>query len=160
MKTRKLFTLLLLWLVAAGAWAKDAIVICQYDGTVAKFAFTEKPVVTDSSTELVMTTSKTSVQYPINLLRKIYFDVDDTASGVEEVKDFQPKDVQFSFRDGDLVVSGGKAGAVVNIYRLNGAVVGQFRLDGNGCITIPTGNLSGGMYIVNTKQMSFKFRKP
>ena len=160
MKTRNLFTLLLLWLTAAGAWAQNTIVVCQNDGTMARFAFTEKPVVTYSAGELVMTTNKTSVQYPINLLRKIYFDVDDTASGVEEVKDFQPKDVQFSFRDGDLVVSGGKAGAVVNIYRLNGALVGQFRLDGNGSVTIPTGSLSKGLYIVKTKQVSFKFRKP
>ena len=160
MKTRKLFTLLLLWLVAAGAWAKDAIVICQYDGTVAKFAFTEKPVVTYSSTELVMTTSKTSVQYPINRLMKIYFDVGENSDGIKNVEASQPEDVQFAFRDGALVVSGGEAGAIVNLYRLDGVSAGQLRLDGNGSVTIPTGSLSQGFYIVKTKQLSFKFRKP
>ena len=160
MKTRKLFIFLLLWLPAAGAWAQNAIAVWQSDGTVAKFAFTEKPVVTYSANELVMTTTKTSVRYPINRLQKVVFDVDENVNSVEDVKSLPSGDVKFSFRDGSLVVSGGKAGAVVNIYRLNGAVVGQFRLDGNGCITIPTSNLSGGMYIVNTKQMSFKFRKP
>ena len=160
MKTRKLFTLLLLWLTAAGAWAQDAIVICQYDGTVAKFAFTAKPVVTYSAGELVMTTSKTSVQYPINLLRKIYFDVDDTASGVEDVDASRSEDVQFAFRDGVLVVSGGEADAVVSLYRIDGVAVGQFRLDGNGSVSIPTGSLGKGLYIVKTNQVSFKFRKP
>ena len=159
MKTRNLFILLLLWLTAAGAWAQNAIVVCQNDGTMAKFAFTEKPVVTYSAGELVMTTNKTSVQYPMNRLLKIYFDVAEVPDGID-VEVTQPEDVQFAFRDGALVVSGGEAGAIVNLYRLDGVSAGQFRLDGNGTVTIPTGSLSKGLYIVKTKQISFKFRKP
>ena len=159
MKTRNLFTLLLLWLTAAGAWAQNAIVVCQNDGTMAKFAFTEKPVVTYSAGELVMTTNKTSVQYPMNRLLKIYFDVAEVPDGID-VEVTQPEDVQFAFRDGALVVSGGEAGAIVNLYRLDGVSAGQFRLDGNGSVTIPTGSLSKGVYIVKTNQVSFKFRKP
>ena len=159
MKTRNLFTLLLLWLTAAGAWAQNTIVVCQNDGTMARFAFTEKPVVTYSAGELVMTTNKTSVQYPINRLMKIYFDVAEVPDGID-VEVTQPEDVQFAFRDGALVVSGGEAGAIVNLYRLDGVSAGQFRLDGNGTVTIPTGSLSKGLYIVKTKQVSFKFRKP
>ena len=160
MKTRKLFTLLLLWLTASGAWAQNAIVVCQKDGTVARFAFTEKPVVTYSAGELMMTTNKTSVQYPINRLMKIYFDVGENSDGIKNVEASKQEDVQFTFRDGALVVSGGKSGAIVNLYRLDGVSAGQFRLDGNGSVTIPTGNLSQGFYIVKTKQLSFKFRKP
>ena len=159
MKTRNLFILLLLWLTAAGAWAQNPIVVCQNDGTMAKFAFTEKPVVTYSAGELVMTTNKTSVQYPMNRLLKIYFDVAEVPDGID-VEVTQPEDVQFAFRDGALVVSGGEAGAIVNLYRLDGVSAGQFRLDGNGTVTIPTGSLSKGLYIVKTKQISFKFRKP
>ena len=159
MKTRNLFILLLFWLTAAGAWAQNAIVVCQNDGTMAKFAFTEKPVVTYSAGELVMTTNKTSVQYPMNRLLKIYFDVAEVPDGID-VEASQPEDVQFAFRDGALVVSGGEAGAIVNLYRLDGVSAGQFRLDGNGSVTIPTGSLSKGLYIVKTKQVSFKFRKP
>ena len=160
MKTRNLFTLLLLWLTAAGAWAQNTIVVCQNDGTMARFAFTENPVVTYSAGELVMTTNKTSVQYPINRLMKIYFDVGENSDGIKDVEASQPEDVQFAFRDGALVVSGGEAGAIVNLYRLDGVSAGQFRLDGNGSVTIPTGSLSKGLYIVKTKQVSFKFRKP
>ena len=160
MKTRKLFTLLLLWLTAAGAWAQNAIVVYQKDGKVARFAFTENPVVTYSAGELVMTTNKTSVQYPINRLLKIYFDVPAAPDGIKDVETSRSEDVQFAFRDGALVVSGGEAGAIVNLYRLDGVSAGQFRLDGNGSVTIPTGSLSKGVYIVKTNQVSFKFRKP
>ena len=160
MKTRKLFTLLLLWLTASGAWAQNAIVVCQKDGTVARFAFTEKPVVTYSAGELMMTTNKTSVQYPINRLLKIYFDVAEVPDGIKDVEVSRSEDVQFAFRDGALIISGGEAGAAVNLYRLNGVAAGQFRLDSNGSVTISTDRLSRGVYIVNTKQFSFKFRKP
>ena len=159
MKTRNLFILLLLWLTAAGAWAQNTIVVCQNDGTMAKFAFTEKPVVTYSAGELVMTTNKTSVQYPMNRLLKIYFDVAEVPDGID-VEVTQPEDVQFAFRDGALIISGGEAGAAVNLYRLNGVAAGQFRLDSNGSVTISTERLSRGVYIVKTKQFSFKFRKP
>ena len=160
MKTRRLFILLLLWLPAAGAWAQKAIAVWQHDGTVAKFAFTEKPVVTYSANELVMTTTKTSVRYPINRLQKVVFDVDENVTSVEDVKSSTSGDVKFSFRDGSLVVSGGNAGAIVNLYQSNGVFAGQFRLDGDGSVAIPTSNLSRGVYIVNTQKMSFKFYKP
>ena len=150
---------MLIWLPPARARSTNTIVVCQKDGTVARFAFTEKPVVTYSAGELMMTTNKTSVQYPINRLLKIYFDVAEVPDGID-VEVTQPEDVQFAFRDGALVVSGGEAGAIVNLYRLDGVSAGQFRLDGNGSVTIPTGSLSKGLYIVKTKQVSFKFRKP
>ena len=115
MKTRKLFTLLLLWLTASGAWAQNAIVVCQKDGTVARLAFTEKPVVTYSASELMMTTNNTSVQYPINRLLKIYFDVAEVPDGIEDVEVSRSEDVQFALRDGALIISGGEAGATVNL---------------------------------------------
>lgn len=160
MNSRKLFPLLLLLLTVAGAWAQNAIVISQHDGTVVKFSFKENPVVSYSACELVLTTSKTSVQYPINRLKNIHFDVDDNLGGVNDAKELQSEDVRFSFRDGVIVVSGGKAGDIVNLYHLNGVVAGHFRLDCNGSVNIPTESLSAGVYIVNTKQMSFKFFKP
>ncbi len=115
---------------------------------------------TYSANELVMTTTKTSVRYPINRLQKVVFDVDENVTSVEDVKSSPSGDVKFSFRDGSLVVSGGNAGAIVNLYQSNGVFVGQFRLDGDGSVTIPTSNLSSGVYIVNTQKMSFKFYKP
>lgn len=160
MKKSRLFILLLLGLSAAGAWAQNVVAVWQYDGTVAKFAFTEKPVVTYSANEMVMTTTRTSVRYPISRLQKIVFGVDEIDTSLEEVKSSLSGDVKFSFRDGSLVVSGGNAGAIVNLYQSNGVFAGQFRLDDDGSVTIPTSNLSNGVYIVNTQKMSFKFYKP
>ena len=159
MNTKRKFYLTILMLVAGtfATRAQNAIAVYQKDGTVAKFAFTEKPVVTYSGSDLVMTTSKTSVQYPIYLLQKIGFDVDDIINTVDEVKLPQ---TQFSIRDGILTVRGGEAGSAVSLYTFNGMMVGQYRLDSDGCATIPLQSLGKSLYIVKNKQFSFKFRRP
>ena len=83
--------------------AQNAVEIYQVDGKVSTFAFSEKPVVTYSGSDLVMTTTKTTVQYPIYLLKKISFDVElDNADVVKDVK----ADEQFSFRGGTITVMG------------------------------------------------------
>lgn len=149
--------MLLLVLMAVGARAQNSIAIYQKDGQVAKFAFTEKPIVTYSGSDLVLTTIKTSVLYPIYMLQKVAFDVDDIIDGIEEVKIPQ---TLFSFRDGTLTIRDGEAGSVVSLYTINGVMVEQYRLNNDGTVTIPLYNLGKDIYIVKTKHVSFKFRKP
>ena len=154
---RHLLTALLL-LAAVVLWAQKAVVVYQNDGTVATFAFTEKPVVTYSGNDLVLTTTKTSVTYPIYKLRKIDFDISfDELTGIKDAK--VKADVQFSFRGGTLTVRGGEPGSQVIIYNIKGVQVGQYRFDGDGNATIPTESLGKDFYVVKSKSFTFKFRK-
>ena len=158
MKT-KLTLLTLLLTIAAGLWAENAVAIHQVDGQVATFAFTEKPVVTYSGNDLVLTTTKTSVQYPIYMLKKIDFDVSfDDLTGIESVE--KKADAQFRFQDGALCISGGEPGTMVYLYNLKGIKAGQYRLDAKGSATVPMQGLGRDVYIVKTQSFTFKFRKP
>ena len=157
MKT-KLTLLTLLLTMAVGLWAQNAVAIHQVDGQVATFAFTEKPVVTYSGNDLVLTTTKTSVQYPIYKLKKIDFDVNiDDLTGIEDVK--EKVDVQFSLREGSIIVRSGEAGSQVYIYNIRGMKVGQYQLDSDGNASIPMQGLGKGFYLVKSKSFTFKFRK-
>ena len=105
---------------------QNTIVVFQQDGEVAKFGFSEKPVVTYVGDNLVLTTTQTTVQYPIYMLKKISFDVDlETTDAIEQVK----ADVQFSFSGGTLTVRDGEPYSYVYIYNLKGMKVGQYQLD-------------------------------
>ena len=138
--------------------AQNAVAIYQVDGQVATFAFEEKPVVTYSGSELVLTTTQTSVQYPIYKLKKMEFTVDwDDPDAIEKVKE---TDTQFSFRGGQLTVGRGKSGSYVYLYNLKGIKVAQYTLDENGCASIPMQTLPQDVYIVKTTGFTFKFRKP
>ena len=154
---RYLLTALVLF-AAVALWAQNTVAIHQADGQVATFAFTEKPVVTYSGNDLVLTTTKTSVQYPIYKLKKIDFNVSfDDLTGIEAAK--EKADAQLRFRDGTLTVHGGEAGSHVYIYNMKGMQVGKYRLDSNGNATIPLSGLSKDFYVVKSKRFTFKFRK-
>ena len=156
---RHLLTTLVLFFTAVASWAQNAVAIYQVDGQVATFAFTEKPVVTYSGNDLVLTTTKTSVQYPIYKLRKIDFDISfDDLTGIEDAR--VKSDVQFSFRGGALTVRDGEPGSQVTLYNIKGVKVAQYRLDGDGNATIPTESLGKDFYVVKSKSFTFKFRKP
>lgn len=158
MEKRKLFTVLLLWLIAVGAWAQNAVIVYHYDGTTSSFAFTEKPVISYAGSDLILTTTKTTVQYPVYMLRKIDFgdSLDNTTVGIEQV---QSVDAQFLFSDGRLAIQGGEPYTHVYIYTLAGTKVGDYQLDSQGSASIPTTSLSNDIYVVKTKRFTFKFRK-
>ena len=147
MKKRKLFTMVLLWLMAAGVLAQNAVILYHYNGTTSSFAFSEKPVISYSGNDLVLTTKNTAVQYPVHMLRKIDF------GNSFEV------DTQFSFYDGKLTIQGDEPFSRVYIYTLKGMKVGEYQLDSNGNATISTENLGKDFYIVKSKSFTFKFRK-
>lgn len=150
---RKLYTTLLL-ACSLMAGAQNAISIHQKDGKVANFAFSEKPIVTYADNQLVITTTKTSVQYPLYLLQKIDFELTD-ATAVEQVK----PDAKFRFTDGTLYITGGDPGSQVVIYNMQGMTEGQYRIDDAGNAVISLQSLSKGLYIVKTNHFTFKFTK-
>lgn len=150
---RKLYTTLLL-ACCLMAGAQNAISIHQKDGKVASFAFSEKPIVTYADNQLVITTTKTSVQYPLYLLQKIDFELTD-ATAIEQVK----PDAKFRFTDGTLYITGGDPGSLVYIYSMRGTTEGHYRIDDAGNAVISLQSLSKGLYIVKTNHFTFKFTK-
>ena len=150
---RKLYTTLLL-ACSLMAGAQNAISIHQKDGKVANFAFSEKPIVTYADNQLVITTTKTSVQYPLYVLQKIDCELAD-ATSIEQVK----PDAKFRFTDGTLYISGGDPGSQVYIYNMRGMTAGQYRIDDAGNAVISLQSLSKGLYIVKTNHFTFKFTK-
>ena len=97
--------------------AQRTVSIYQKDGQIVSFAFTERPVVTYEGNDLVLTTTKTTVQFPIYLLKKLQFDEDwvnsddNVATAIEQ----KEPDVLFGFHDGTLTISGGTPNTQVTL---------------------------------------------
>ena len=153
---RLLFTFLLTTLSSV-AFAQNSIAIHQKDGNVATFAFSEKPVVTYSGNDLVLTTKQTTVTYPVYMLQKIVFDLKDIADDIDALE-VEGKS-EFSFQGETLNISGGEPGSSVFIYNMSGMMVDQYRLDSNGHASIPISGMDKSLYIVKTTRFTFKFRK-
>ena len=159
----KLLLFVLLFSATAMATEQNVVAVYQQNGDVALFAFADKPELSYSATHLIITTNSTSVQYPINQLKKVKFekadmvDVPITADKID-MPDIAPQ--IFSFRDGQIVIEGGVPNSVVNIYTVQGTLAAQYRLDNGGNATVPTGDLRGAVYIIQNGNVTFKFVKP
>ena len=161
MKKMLLSLAFLLAATVAQAVPQRTVSIYQKDGQVVAFAFSEKPVVSYDGNNLVLTTTKTTVQFPIYQLKKLQFDDDwvNSDDNVATTVEQKQADVLFGFHDGMLTVSGGEPGAQVTLYSVKGMMVGQWRLDDAGCATIPMQGMGKDVYIVKTNRLTFKFRK-
>jgi len=148
-----LLSMLILFSVATMATVQNVVAIYPLQGEVALFAFADQPELTYTATDLVLTTTQTSVQYPISNLRKVAFEQADMPEGIDEVEVSK----QFTFRDGQIIIEGGTPNALVNIYTIQGALVLQYRLDEDGNGTISTTGYSGAAYILTTGSLTFKF---
>lgn len=133
------------------------LVLWRKDGQIAKFGFMEKPVITYSGSDLILTTTKTTVQYPIYMLKKIVFDVENVVNDIEDLE-VKSKSL-FSFKDETLFIKDGEPNSPVYLYDLKGMKVDELRLDPDGRAIIPLQNLGKSLYIVKNKGISFKFRK-
>lgn len=151
-----LTALLLTCVIHVAAVEQNVIAIYQLDGQKALFAFADQPEVTYSATDLILTSTKTSVQYPISQLKKLAFEQADMPEGIDEVV----ADRRFSFRDGSIVIEGGDPNSLVTIYTVSGTMAAQYRLDGSGNAIISTQGLSGAVYILSNGSITFKFMLP
>lgn len=144
-------------LSASTVSAQNSLAVHQQDGQITVFSFTEKPVVTYSDNELVLTTRKTAVQYPLYKLKKLTFDTAwDDPSRIEE----QIVNAKFRFQGNAIVVTGCKPGAQLMVFDLKGKKTCQLRTDDKGCATISLNGLRKQVYVMKTDHCSFKFRKP
>lgn len=122
----------LLVTLSAFAAEQNVVAIYPFDGPKALFAFADQPEVTYTTTDLVLTSTKISVQYPIAQLKKIQFE----RAKLEEAIDEVLVDQRISFRDGSIVIESGEPNSLVNIYTISGTLAAQYRLDGNGDVQL------------------------
>ena len=151
-----LFSMLIFFSVATMATEQNVVAIYPLQGEAALFAFADQPELTYTATDLVLTTTQTSVQYPISNLRKVAFERADVDEAIENIEIPEC----FSFRDGQIIVNGGKANSLVNLYSTQGTLLRQLRLDDDGNGAISTQDLRGMAIIVQNGSITFKFMQP
>ena len=135
---------------------QNAVAIYHIDGEVSYFAFGDKPEVTYTATDLLLTSTQVSVQFPINSLKKIAFEKAMLPDGLENIEASK----YFRFQNGSIVIEGGQPNSLVNIYTIQGTLMHQSRLDGDGNAAIPTNSLRGATFIVTNSGVTFKFMQP
>ena len=153
---RLLLSLLGAVFLTVPVFGQNYLTIQQKDGQEFSFRFEDKPVITYTATDLLLKTAKTDVQYPLETLSKLTFTVD--ATGVNAVNDDIRKPTYF-MNDYEISITDAKAGSTVSVIAPDGKVIGTYKTDPDGNVTISIEDLPAGLFFINSENLTFKVLK-
>lgn len=150
---RRASAMLLCALAVATASAQvQYLIVSRTDGSYISFALADNPVVKNTSSELTVETTGSSIAVPFEELDSYSFS-ETPIKGVEEIT----TEEQHSYRDGQVTFNGLKPGSEIYVYALDGREVKRGTADADGYSWLDLRDLGTGVYIVRTRNSSFKF---
>ena len=134
---------------------KTQLVVWAKDGTQVAYALAEKPKVTFTETDLVISANGVEVNYTLeNMARFTYEDKTATA-----ITNLQTDESSFKLNGESLLFPALKANSTVSVYSLNGTLVFKKTVRQNGEYAFPLSNLIAGVYMVNVNGLTYKIMK-
>ncbi len=155
---KRIYTILLFCVITLTAWSQEmahVLIVELRDGTSAKFALTDKPVISHSGNDVLIKSDWLSATYSIDAVRKYRFKEQDI-TGIEAAE----AEEQFTvvYTDGETVRIGGAGDKTrASVFAIDGRkVAAEVGNDGN-MLSVSLINLPSGVYIVNVNgKQSFK----
>lgn len=134
---------------------KTQLVVWVKDGTKVAYALAEKPKVTFTETDLVITTYGVEVNYPLENMARFTYETNDESA----IVNLQTEESPFKINGESLLFPALKANSTVSVYSLNGTQVFRKTIRQNGEYAFPLSNLNAGVYMVNVNGLTYKIIK-
>ena len=137
---KKTILSLLTLFAATAVWADTALFVHPKTGGVLEIAFSEKPVVTYSDGNLIITAAEASVTYPLSNMDKFTFgEVDDQVTRITAPVNTAPQPTY--------------------IYSLDGKLMRTYQPGENRATSASVEGLPAGTYVVKNGKTSYKVLK-
>ena len=134
---------------------KTQLVVWAKDGTKVAYALAEKPKVTFTETDLVITANGVEVNYNLENMARFTYE-DNTSTGITNL---QTDETSFKLNGESLLFPALKANSTVSVYSLNGTLVFKKTVRQNGEYAFPLSYLTAGVYMVNVNGLTYKIVK-
>lgn len=131
------------------------LVIWSKDGAKVAYALTEKPSITFTKTDLVITTNSMEVHYPLDNMFCLTYEKSSEA-GIIGLK---KNESTFKLRGETLLFPSLKANSTVSVYSANGILIFKQIVQQNGEYAFSISNLNTGVYMVIVNGLSYKIVK-
>ena len=156
MKQKLLLVLLSCFSLSAMAdEPKVQLVVWAKDGTRVAYALAEKPKITFTETDLVITDNGVEVNYTLESMARFTYE-DNTSMAITNL---QTDESTFKLDGESLLFPALKANSTVSVYYLNGTLVFKKTVRQNGEYAFPLSNLESGVYMVNVNGLTYKIVK-
>lgn len=151
---KKLLTFLFLFVFAHSVMADDMLLqIWQSDGQVVTINLNEEPMTTYSEGNLIITTTKAVISYPLeNVVKYTYI----SADGITTLESMNTK---FS-QDGETLTFTGLAqGTEIAVYASSGQMMHRTKAGSNTKTIVSVSDLPPGVYLVKVNSVTYKITK-
>lgn len=136
----KILFLFFFSLISLLSHAQNTLNVNLKDGTKVSYAFADKPKITFTEGKLIVTTTRTSAEFPLSGIRKYTFRETESTTKIDEMK---ASNLQSEY---------------LSVYDNNGKLLMKTRVsDGNASLSL--GTLPQGIYIVREGSKSYKIIK-
>lgn len=156
---RKLTLMTLLLMMVVGLWAQNTtqrLVVWQKSGEKVYFDLEEQPRTTFEGSQLVITTSKTTVFYQLeNVLRYTY---EGTMTAIDGPS-LKPGEIRFLQGEDKMSFDGLPDGLDISVYSLDGKLLKTLKSHGGEQTVISLAGYPTGTYIVKVGDATYKFLK-
>ena len=156
---RKLTLMTLLLMMVVGLWAQNTtqrLVVWQKSGEKVYFDLEEQPRTTFEGSQLVITTSKTTVFYQLeNVLRYTYEGMVTAIDGPR----LKPGEIRFLQGEDKMSFDGLPDGLDISVYSLDGKLLKTLKSHGGEQTVISLAGYPTGTYIVKVGDATYKFLK-
>ncbi len=156
MKNLLLSMIFCLCIVAKAEDNPTNLVVWAKDGTKVAYALTEKPKITFTETDLVITAKGVEVNYSLTNMARFTYEVDGATTSITDLK---TGNVTLKINGEILLFPALKANSNVSVYSLNGTFVFQKTIMQNGEYAFPLSNLNAGVYLVKVNGLTYKIVK-
>ena len=154
MHIRSLFVLLTIAITMAAQADDRVLKVWQSDGQVLTISLADEPRTTYSDGNLIITSSKSSVTFPLEKVRRYTYE--SAASGIDESKTVR---AAFS-RDGEtLTLAGLKPGTAIYLYNVAGQLLRTIDSGTQPKVAVSVSNLPVGVYVVKANDVTYKITK-
>ena len=134
-----------------------ALQVWQTDGQKVTISLNEEPRTTYSEGNLIITTTKTTITYPLEQVRKYTYILDEPTSEGDGVPDGIKSILS---DDGEtLIFKGLKPNTEVLLYSASGQLMRKFKPTNSNPVAVSVSQLPTGVYIVKANGVTYKISK-
>lgn len=158
MRTRLIF-LILLSISFASLKANDKyslfISVHSKDGSNVLFALEEKPKITFTDVDLIITTKGVEVSYPLKDMVRIAYENKEVTS----IKKLHDDKASFTLDGESIIFPCLKTKDIVSLYAINGTLIFKKFISTDGEYTFSLSDIKSGVYIVSINELICKIVK-
>ncbi len=135
---------------------QNALTVLAKDGTKVSYALSERPKVTFSGDDLIITSGDNEVRYPLSQMSRFTFEL---TTGIDMVDAEGSNITPFEFNGDTLLFPAIDKNCQVLIYATDGKLMISRDVKSGTILRIPLNSLNSGIYLVNVSGITYKIVK-